>query len=180
MALTIEQIQLTESDELLVDMLSDEARRLLPDQLWFDKDRYYPALESIPRGIRAVAGTYPFSVSMDMDDLAWHFTNHHDERDLKETLNGLRELEMPLIAQSFQQAWTIMRPFQSELQPGKYKGESFTKWATASGIQQQIDPMNEAIWKMLDDFGDLRLLASWPRYARKYPERCVLTETASR
>jgi hypothetical protein len=176
MALTIEQIRLTESDDLLTDMLSDEARRLLPDDLWNDKDRYYPALGSIPRGIRAIAGTYPFSVSMDMDDLAWHFTNHRDERHLNETLIGLRELELLSIAEYFQQAWTIMLPYLPELHPGKNRDINFTKWARGAGIQQQIDPMNEAIWKTLDDLGDLRLLASWARYARKYPERCVSGE----
>ena len=176
MALTIEQIRLTESDELLVDMLSDEARHLLPDEGWIDKDRYYPALDSIPRGLRAMAGTYPFSMRMDMDDLAWHFSNHHDERHLSETLNGLRELDLPHIADYFQQAWTIMRPYLSDLRPGKYKDTDFTKWARNAGIQQQIDPMNKAIWKMLNELGDLRMLGSWHRYPRKYPERCVVAE----
>jgi hypothetical protein len=176
MALTMKQIQQTQHDEVLVDMLSDEARRLLPDELWMDPDRYYPALHSIPRGIRAIAGTYPFSVSMDMDDLAWHFTNHRDERHLRETLNGLRELEMPLIADHFQSAWEILRPYIPDLEPGKYKGMNFTRWAEDAGIQQKIDPMNRAIWEILNDFGDLRLLASWARYARKYPERCVTDE----
>src|SRR5258708_5820836 len=179
MALAVEQIQLTESDELLVDMLSDEARRLLPDELWIDKDRYYPALDSIPRGLRAMAGTYQFSVRIGVDDLAWHFSNHRDERHSKETLNGLRELEQSSIADYFQQAWTIMRPYLPDLQLGKYKDTDFTKWARSAGIQQQIDPMNEAIWWMLNDLGDLQLLASWTRYARKYPERCVTAEAGS-
>jgi hypothetical protein len=176
MALTVEQIQLTEDDALLVDMLSDEARRLLPDELWRDSDRYYPALDAIPCGIRAMAGVYPFSVSMDMDDLAWHFTNHRDNRHLSETLNGLRELELLLIADHFEKAWEILRSYIPDLKPGKYKEENFTKWARGAGIQQQIDPMNKAIWKMLDDLGDLRLLGSWARYARRYPERCVIQE----
>jgi len=179
MALTIEHIHSTESDDVLVDVLSDEAQRLLPDELWADKDRYFPALDSIPRGLRAMAGVYPFFVSMNMDDLGWHFTNHSDERDLNETLNGLRELELPSVAEHFRQAWAIMLPYLPDLEPGKYKGEEFSKWARAAGIQQQIDPMNKAIWKMLHEFGDLGLLESWARYARKYPKHCVVTEAQS-
>ncbi len=37
MALTINQIRATEGDNELVDLLSDEVRRLLPDELWADK-----------------------------------------------------------------------------------------------------------------------------------------------
>jgi hypothetical protein len=176
MALTIETIRSTEDDETLVDLLSDEARRLLPDELFKDPDRYYQSLESVPRGLRAMAGIYPFAVSMDMDNLAWHFSNHNDRRHIQETLNGLRELELPQIADLFEGAWRIMKPHLDELRPGHYREISFTKWANENGIQQQIDPMNKIIWKFCDESGSLRLLQSWVLYARKYPGRCVVAE----
>ncbi|HKN21490.1 MAG TPA: hypothetical protein VJX73_08740 [Terracidiphilus sp.] len=176
MALTVEQIRATEDDEALVDLLSAEARRLLPDELFNDTDRYYDSLDSVPQGLRAMAGIYPFSVSMDMDDLAWHFSSHNDQRHIREALNGLRELELPQIADLFEKAWRIMAPHLAELRPGHYCDTNFTKWARENGIQQQIDPMNDAIWKFCKQSGPLRLLNSWVLYARKYPERCVVAE----
>jgi hypothetical protein len=35
---------------------------------------------------------------MTLDSLAWHFGNQNDEGDLRETLNGLRELELNKVA----------------------------------------------------------------------------------
>jgi hypothetical protein len=179
MALTIETIRSTEEDEELVDLLSNEARRFLPDELFNDTDRYYQSLDSVPRGLRAMAGIYPLGISIDMDDLAWHFSNHNDERHIRETLNGLRELELPQIADLFEKAWRIMEPHLAELKPGRYRDMTFTRWAKENGIQQQIDPMNEIVWNFCKNSGPLRLLASWPRYARKYPERCVAAEAQS-
>ena len=176
MELTVVAIRTTADDEVLVDLLSDEARRLLPDELFTDKDRYYGSLDSVSPGLRAMAGTYPFSVSMDMDDLAWHFSNHNDERHIRETLNGLRELEMPQIADLFEKAWRILVPHLAELGPGRYRDRNFTQWAKETGIQRQIDPMNDFIWAYCKQAGILGLLASWSVYARKYPERCVVTE----
>ncbi len=66
-----------------------------------------------------MAGVYQLSVSMDMDDLAWHFSNHRDERDLKETLNGLSELGLESIADYFQRARTIMLPYLADLKAGR-------------------------------------------------------------
>ena len=176
MVLTIEKIRSTKDDEELVDLLSDEARRLLPDELFNDADRYYQALEAVPPGLRAMAGIYPLAISMDMDNLAWHFTNHNDQRHIQETLNGLRELELFQIADLFERVWRILEPNLDQLRPGRYREMSFTKWAQENGIQQQIDPMNATIWNFCNESGPLRLLKSWVLYARKYPERCIIEQ----
>jgi hypothetical protein len=176
MALTVDVIRATEDEEVLVDLLSNEGRRLLPDELFQDTDRYYESLDTIPPGIRAMAGIYPFSVSMGMDDLAWHFNNHSDERHIRETLNGLRELEMPQIADLFEAAWRILEPYLADMRPGYYRNQGFSKWVRECGIQQQIDPMNEVIWDYCKKAGDLGLLESWVLYVRKHPERCVVAE----
>ena len=42
-----------------------------------------------------MAGMHFFDVSMTLDDLAWHFGNQHAEDALRETWNGLIELEPP-------------------------------------------------------------------------------------
>jgi hypothetical protein len=175
MALTVETIRATDDEGTLVDLLSEEARRLLPDELFLDTDKYYESLDNVPRGIRAMAGVYPFFVSMQMDDLAWHFTNHPDERHICETLNGLRELELPEIADLFERASGIIQPYLADLHPGRFKDQPFYKWAKDTGIKDQVDPWNKVIWAKQSELA-LGLLTSWAAYARKYPERCVVTE----
>jgi hypothetical protein len=176
MALTIETIRATEDSEALVDLLSNELQRLLPDEIREDRNRFHQTLDSLPRGLRAMAGMHFFDVSMTMDDLAWHFGNQNDVRDLKETLDGLRELELPEIAEFFEQAWKIMEPHFDALRGPDVTSDNFYDWLEEIGAQEQIDPMNDAIWDFCKKSGDLGLLASWPKYARKYPERCVVAE----
>jgi len=57
-------------------------------------------------------GMYFFDVSMSCDSLAWHFGNQNDERDLRETLNGLRELELTEIANYFEQTWKFITTYE--------------------------------------------------------------------
>ncbi|HEY1160262.1 MAG TPA: hypothetical protein VGE83_06510 [Terracidiphilus sp.] len=177
MALNVETIRSTDDDEALVDLLSAELQRLLPNEIQEDRDRCHQALESLPRGLRAMAGMHFFDASMTMDDLAWHFGNQNDVRDLNETLNGLRELDLPEIANYFERAWKIMEPHFDELRGPDVSSDNFYDWLEETGAQEQIDPMNDAIWDFCKKSGDLGLLASWPKYARKYPERRVVSET---
>jgi len=179
MALTAELIQATEDDEALFELLSGELQRLLPDEIREDEGRYHEALAGLPQGLRAMAGMHFFDVSMTMDDLAWHFGNQNDERDLSETLNGLRELELTEISVYFEQAWKIMEPQFEALRGPGVTSENFYDWLAEIGAKEKIDPMNDFIWDYCKKAGDLGLLSSWPAYARKYPERCIVTEAAS-
>jgi hypothetical protein len=176
MALTAESIRAAESDKLLFDLLSEELQRLIPEDLQGDRDRYHANLTNLPRGLRAMAGMHFFDVSMAMDDLAWHFGNQNDERDLKETSNGLRELELTQIADLFEQMWDFMKPHMAALQSGDLGGKEFHEWLVDIGAQSFARPLNKIIWNYSKEAGDLGLLASWPIYARKYPERCVVAE----
>jgi len=176
MALTIEQIRLAQDDQALFDLLSNELQRLLPESVQKDRDRYHRILEALPRGLRAMAGMHFFDVSMTMDDLAWHFGNQNDEHDLRETLNGLRELELFQIADLFEQAWKIMAPHLDALRNDEVSAEGFGQWLENIGAQKKIDPMNDIIWEHCSQAGELGMLAAWPSYARKYPERCVASE----
>jgi hypothetical protein len=178
-ALTIEQIHATGDSDALFQLLSDELQRLLPSEKQEDRDWYFRTIETLPRGLRAMAGIYEFDVSMTMDDLAWHFGNQNDERDLRETENGLRELDLPEIAELFARAWKIMEPHFDTLRRNEVKAEDFSKWLRDIGAQAQIDPMNKIIWAHCEEAGELGLLASWPIYARKYPERCVSAEASA-
>jgi hypothetical protein len=176
MALTVSAIQAAESDEALTELLSGELQRLLPKELLTDADATYQRITELPRGLRAMAGMHFFDVSMALDDIAWHFGNQHDERALQETLDGLRELELSDIAACFEKMWDFMKPHIHALQSGDYGGKDFSDWLEDIGAQSFADPMDKLIWAHCDEAGKLGLLASWPLYARKYPERCVVAE----
>jgi hypothetical protein len=174
MALTMEEIHSTKDDEALFDLLTGELHRLLPEDVQEDRDLYHRILETLPRGLRAMAGMHFFDVSMTMDDLAWHFGNQNDERDLRETLNGLRELELVEIADRFEQAWKIMEPHFDALRSDDVNADNFYEWLESIGAQEKIDPMNDFIWAYCKNAGDLGLLSSWTSYARKHPEHCIV------
>jgi len=57
-----------------------------------------------------MVGIYDLDVSMTLDDLAWHFGNHNDERFLQETVASLMELEAKDAAALFSAAWDICSP----------------------------------------------------------------------
>jgi len=179
MALTIEQIRATEDDKALVDLLSAELQHLLPEELQKDRERYHDTLAKLPRGLRAMAGMYFFDKSMTLDSLAWHFGNQRDERDLNETLAGLRELELPEIAEMFEQMWEFMKPHMNALQTDDLGGKDFPDWLEEIGAEDFAKEKDRFIWDNSKQAGDLGLLSSWAIYARKYPERCVVTEEQS-
>lgn len=176
MALTAEQITAAEDEMALFDLLAAELQRLLPEEVREDPDQYYRTLSSMPRGLRAMAGIYFFDVSITMDSLAWHFGNQHDVRDVGETLSGLRELELTEIAGYFEQTWKFLEPHRAALESGDFGGKEFGDWLVDIGVQALTDPWDDIIWQRSEEAGDMGLLASWPVYARKYPERCVAME----
>jgi hypothetical protein len=176
MALTAKVIRETEDDEKLIDLLTAELQHLLPDEVHEDRDLFHQTLDSLPRGLRAMAGMHEFDVSMALDSLAWHFGNQNDERDLSETLNGLRELEMPEIAEMFEQMWEFMKPHMATLQSGDFGGKDFSDWLEDIGAENLARDKDRYIWDFCKKAGDLGLMQSWVLYARKYPERCVVAE----
>jgi hypothetical protein len=179
MALTTEQIRAAANDEALFDLLTTELQRLLPPDKQEDRECYFKAIEELPRGLRAMAGMHFFDVSMTLDDLAWHFGNQNDERDLRETLNGLRELELAQIADLFEQAWKIMEPHFEALRGEEVNSDNFYEWLEEIGARKKVDPMNNFIWDYCEKLGKSGLLESWGPYARKYPGRCVAIEAQS-
>lgn len=179
MALTVALIQATDENEALFELLSGELERLLPEELQGDRDLFHQRLSSLPRGLRAMAGIHFFDVSMSLDDLAWHFGNQNDERDLRETLDGLRELELFEIAGLFEKQWEFMKPHMHALRSGDYGGKDFHDWLDEVGAQSVADRMNTIIWDHCEKAGKLGLLESWAPYARKYPERCVVGEESA-
>jgi quinol monooxygenase YgiN len=176
MSITIDTIRAAESEEALIELLATELQVLLPIEAQKNRDQFHQILASLPRGLRAMAGTHEFDVSMTQEDLAMHIACQHEARDLHETISGLRELELAQIADLLEQAMKIMEPHLDEMRKQQVSVENLQKWLDDVGVQDQIDPMNDIIWDFSAEAGPLGMHRSWVLYARKYPERCVVAE----
>ncbi len=177
MALTIAQLSKAQSDEDVLRLLKAELNALFPPDSRRDNAVFLSRLQSAPRGFRAMAATFELDVSMALDDLAWHFVNHHDLDLYEETSNGLRELGATEAAELFNAAFAIVRPrwdeFGTVAQNEDSGSTGVRDWLDKAGIQKQIDPLNERMWKLLAQWGDHGLMHYWIIYARAYPERRV-------
>lgn len=175
MALTAAQIQATKSDNELLDLLMAELNRLFPQELRWDRIVFLSKLQTAPPGLRAMGITFDLDVSMALDDLAWHFANHYDLSLYEETLCGLRELGANEAAELFSQAFSIIEPFWHELGEvvdGKHP-EGTHEWLDQNGIQARIDPLNERMWKLINQWPDQGLMHYWIDYARRHPAQCA-------
>jgi hypothetical protein len=171
--MTIKQIRATKSGEELLDLLLAELKRCFPPEVRGDSTVFVSRLQNAPAGLRAMAATYDLDVSMALDDLAWHFINHHESLELaEETVSGLRELESPEAAEIFRDALAIIKPHWPELQAGR-QSKAAHDWLDATGIQALIDPLSRRLWDYLKQFPDRSFFSLWIIYARKYPDRCV-------
>lgn len=177
MALTVEEISAAQNKKELIELLSAELHRLLPEAVQEDRDLYHKTLASLPKGLRAMAGIYAFDMSMTEETLASYFCNQDDERDIAEALNGLRELELNDIAGFLDETQKFFEPHMTALQTLDFGGKEFPVWLEEIGALKLTDPMDEKIQLHLKKSGRMGLLESWPLYARKYPERCVIAET---
>jgi hypothetical protein len=176
MAITIDSIAAADSDGALLALLATELQELLPIEIHGDRAQFHQMLGALPRGLRAMAGTHEFNVSMTRDDLVCHFSNQNDDRDLHATLNGLRELEAPEVADAFEEAWKALEPNLEALRKNQVSNEKLYEWLEEIGAEEKIDSLDEIIWNFRDEAGPLGLHQSWVLYARKYPERCIVAE----
>jgi hypothetical protein len=121
-----------------------------------------------------MAATYDLDVSMALDDLAWHFTNHYDRRLNEEVRLGLHELKAYKLAALFNHASAIVEPHWSMLPKiARRKGLGRHNWLDSTGIQASVDPLNREFWRILNQRQMRSIMHWWIVYARKYPERCV-------
>ena len=172
MALTIDQIRNVNSDEALLDLLLTELRCLFPPERREDPIVFLSFLQAAPQGLRAMATTYDLDVSMALDDLAWHFVNHHSSQDFaEETILGLRELGAAEAAEIFAAAFAIIQPFWVELE--NVPSEEAHAWLDSTGIQGRIDPLTQRLWDLLKQQPSNSLMDYWGAYARKNPQHCL-------
>jgi hypothetical protein len=174
-ALTVEQIHTAGSDAALLDLLLAELGQQFPPELRDDPVVFLSRLHAAPCGLRAMACTYELDVSMALDDLAWHFVNHHGSFELaEETIASLNELETPEAAEIFRAALVVIKPHWNDwhevakLESGGKKHH----WLDSKGIQELMNPLNDRMWNYLKQFSDNSFFSVWMIYARKYPERC--------
>ena len=179
MALTVAQIQSAKSDDELLDLLMTELNLLFPKELRRDQIVFLSKLQAAPPGMRAMATTFNLDVSMSLDDLAWRFVNHHDLDLYEETLHGLRELGAAEAAEIFAEAYSIIEPFWNQLEEVA-SGNNFENvhgWLDENGIQKRIDPLNQRMWDLLNQWRDHGIMHFWIDYARKHPPQCVSSGT---
>jgi hypothetical protein len=158
---------------VLIEALSTELHRLLPEAVQEDRELYHQTLATLPQGLRAMAGSYSFAVGIAEETLISYFCNQDDERDLSETLYGLRELELPDIAGFLEETWKFFEPHLIALQTNGLDGQDFSSWLVEIGAEKRIGPLDKKMQQYLKMCGRMGLLESWAVYARKYPERCV-------
>ena len=175
MALTIKQISNAGSDDELLNLLTGELRQRFPPELRDDPIVFLSRLYAAPDGIRAMAVTYELDVSMALDDLAWHFINYHTSIELaEETIAGLNELETPEAAEIFRKALDIIKPHWQELERVS-QSKAAHDWLNSKGIQDLMNPLNDRMWMLLKQYDKSSLMSLWVTYARKHPERCVVS-----
>lgn len=171
--LTREQLAPNLSDEEIFKAIADEAYRQLPPDLQEDVGRYYAFLSKLPPGIRAYAGIWDLDVSMSMDDIAWHFRNHNDERHIQETLWALKELNALEVHEIFSNAVSIVRPNLEVIRSGNITAHSFHDWLNETGIQAACDPLNKRLWQICEENPDYGILSFAIKHARNFPDRFV-------
>lgn len=172
MILTLQSIEAAD-DEQLFQLISEALENLFSGSVGKDPETLLAALDAAPLGLRAMAGIHDLDVSMALDDLAYHFGNHNDERFLRETAAGLKELEAFEAAEIFVSAWEIVKPFLVEIRENGPRITDFDTYLQKTGIQARVDPLNERMWAICKKCGPNGLLQYWLEYARKYPQRCL-------
>jgi hypothetical protein len=162
-----------DDDEQLFNLLSTALGELFPPDMQSDRDLFLVALTNAPRGLRAMAGIYDLDASMAVDDLAWHFGNHSDERFLHETVASLKELEAVEAAEIFLLAWDAVKAYLPEIRNTDWGAQNFNDYLERTGIQSRVKPLNERMWAICQKCGTRGLMQFCLAYARKYPERCL-------
>jgi hypothetical protein len=144
----------------------------LPPELHNDLDKFVEKLEDLSPGLRAMAATFQFDVSMCLDDLGWHFANWHHHPYCHETIKGLRVLGAVEPAELFDQAYQMVLPYWDAISEMLAKDfNEFVQWYRPSDLEKSLHPINKRLWEIRKESRDFGLLKFWLSYARKFPER---------
>ena len=162
------------SDKEIIDLLIGELERRTPVQIHTNLDLLVQHIRLFPAGLRAMAATYQFDVSMALDDLGWHFANQHHKDYYEETLVGLRELGASEEAVIFSSAYQMVLPYWDEIgRMVQSDFHEFADWYNDSELDKTLGPLNTRLWEMSEELGEFGFMQHWINYAKMYPERLV-------
>jgi hypothetical protein len=176
--LTVRDIQAAESSENLIALLFRETSRLIPEDVAADTARLEAAVDRLPLGLQILQGIHDLATSMSFDDLAWHFTNFSGDLEIQRTLMALQAVEARRVAEIFASALEIWRPHLHLYRSGGVPAKDRHAFLNRTGIQQAIDPLNEELWAIIAELPD-GLYTYCASYARRFPDRCVLSSPHS-
>lgn len=173
MAISIESIRSTNTDEELMKLLSNELNERakvrgaeIPDVVRW--------LATLPRGLRAMSVTHDLDVSMTFDDLGWHFANWHSKPYSEETERGLRELGAVEAAEVFAEAyqrvlgfWDVIGDLLTQ------ESKAFIRWYRKSPLEAALVPLNDRMTAICQRSSKYGLLSYWLDYARQHPEKLL-------
>ena len=174
MKLTEAIIKTCKTDEDLLKKLTDELERQIPVDIREDHELYVKHIRGLPPGLRAMASTHELDVSITLDDLGWHFANHHSKPYSEETLWGLRELEAQEAADIFSLSYELVLPYWGKI--GSLVCEDFKlfiDWYNDSDLEKVLTPLNRKIWNLRERLGYYGFQSYWLVYARKYPKKVL-------
>jgi len=157
-----------------LDDLSEELERQIPGEVRQNPEAFVRHIRRLPLGLRAMAATHQLSVSVTLDDLGWHFANHHSKTYHEETLWGLRELGAREAADIFSSSYDLVLTYWDRI--GSLVNEDFKlfiEWYNDSELEKALDPLNRKIWDLQKHLGHYGLMSYWVVYSRKYPEKVV-------
>ena len=162
--LTASTIRTTPSDEVLFELLGRELEQRLPNGRDAG-DAFVAKIRGLPVGLRSMASTYELSVSLCLDDLGWHFGNHHHKELARETERGLRELGAVRMASVFARSLELSEKYWEELGRG-----AWWNWYADSPLDEALGPLNDEAWALQEE---KEILDYWVSYSREHPDQCV-------
>ena len=177
MSVTTQDIGSATTDQRLFALLSQELKERMSDAGSSPGDEHR-AIQQLPEGLRAMAAIYSLDVSIAMDDLVWHFFNHHHRGLADETLSGLRVLEADEAAVIFTEVYEIVSAHWDAI--GAHRTGSADTWSDcikSAGLETAVDPLNRRMWDLCTGLGHYGLMQYWLNFARKYPERVLGTSS---
>jgi hypothetical protein len=174
MKLTEAKIKACKNDQQLFKALTAELERQIPIGLREDLEIFVKHIRRIPPGLRAMAATHQLDVSIALDDLGWHFANHHHKPYCEETLWGLKELGARESADIFSASYRLVLPFWDEIGSLISKDfKLFIDWYNDSELEKALAPLNKQMYQLWESLKDYGLMKYWLIYARKYPEKVI-------
>jgi len=160
--LTPEQINASSDDELYSLLAGQLEARISAER---SSPEFLTQIRQLPVGLRAMAATYEFDVSLALDDVGWHFGNWHSRELADETARGLEELGAVKLARIFRDGFRIAQEYWTEL-----GSENWMDWYHGSDLEQAVDPLSKEAWSILKG-KKAGIFDYWVEYARRYPER---------